>query len=343
MALKPTTLWKHLKPNLMFFSIIGICPFHISTFRCRFYLPMFCYQIILFAIILSFTTVTWGSELLYFNSSELLIYFQSNIVIYAEYMLTTISYAAHVVNIALIFIKRRNHLKLICHLLKVDETLRSFSNQNTTGMDRSIFKLLIILLLGQLILNFGVVFYSFSSLNMSYVYMLCNAVMIVIGYTLSIYIQHLAGLMRNRLKLLENQLNLEFNRATGNRARSPKPTKRLTQIFGMFNELTDLLPLFTDVFGGQLLVNSGQQFINVSAALFFSIVNFRKHKNGLNFIDFCTLLWTGYSIVINFVLVFYTIDGTSVQVRYNLENKLFFTNIISVKFYMCFQNWHSNI
>lgn len=318
MALKQTTLWKQLRPNLMFLSIIGICPFHISAFRCHFYLPMFCYQIILFALILSFTTVTWCFELFNLINSDLLIYFKSNIAIYADYILSTISYAAHVLSIALIFIERRDHLKLICRLLRADESLRSFINKNTTEMDLSMDILLIVVVLGQLIVMFGGVFYFSSSLEI-WLYILYNTVKTIIGYTISIYIQHLAGLMWNRLILLENQLNHELNRATCNGDGRTK--QRLNQMFRLFNELTDLHPQFSNVFGNQLLVNIGLQFITVSAGLFLVIVNLYKQKDGLNLMDFCTIFWVGIAIGVNCILVCYAINGTSVQVL-NLENKL---------------------
>lgn len=273
------------------------------------------YQIILLGSILIYVNIAWYIEFHYLTDANNIWkqYFKSDIAKYADLISSVIGCGSLSLSIVLILSRRKIHLRLVFQMRTIDESLGTFIDRNTTDMDTSLRKRWLIACLAQLLLVVSLIIAFNKAMNKFpfWFYLFYKSVKTFVSCTISVYIQHLARILCERLILLAYQFHVDLNII----ANECRRKQRIAQAIRLFYEFADLNALFGKVFGSQLLVNFVVEFLMLTVTLFTRIVNVQK-RNGLKCIDVFLLLSNGLSVTVNCVLVCCLISGISAKVLF---------------------------
>lgn len=288
-----------LAPYLKILQTIGLCPFSVSK-NVHFTWPAVCYHVAISIVILTLTTFLWTYETTYtltLSEGKTLdlvvwdVYYNSNVSMYADLLIMTVSYGTHFVHILLTIVDRNVHLHFVRSLFDVDSVIARQLRIDTSQLDENFGLKLIGAMLTQTVGATCVFYYPdwnrTLKICLAFVYGLKMGTVVV----LTMYMRHLVTLITNRLVLVR----FRFESVVLLRANTKKRRqfKRIVKLLNLLNKLFRVKWLYGRAFGRQLLAGAVLDFTMVSVSLFITIVNMRERQ--LLWFDFVCVLFSIFS------------------------------------------------
>lgn len=287
-------LWNNLKPYLKFLQIIGICPFSVAD-HWQTSKPILCYPIafLLVIFLLSTLLLMWESSysiVLSYMADDTVwnIYYNSAISMYANLLLMTTSYISHIAHLTLMFVQRKLHLKLIGQLIRTDHKLPTELNVMTKQLDTQMGTALMAAILSQAIAATAAFYHSERSMFGKLFFATIYGLKQITNLVIALYVRHLASLIRIRITLVGASFeSLLLNMASQNRNRT---RKRIEKKLLLLSDLFHVKWVFGQTFGGNLLVSTVFDFINVTVQIFGVAINmYKRNLLWFDIFQFCTM------------------------------------------------------